>query len=155
MMAEVPPTSRREAVITVAALVIAASFGLALFGGWIPGLKPNYTVPSTVTVEGHAYYWTDYSLTFPPPLLNYTVPSSMTFHNVTFQVWVTGWYQPVSGYVRGNATEPNATTFSFVLGGPADVPGRQTLFLSPDHELGAAWNGQAFVELLVLAPGGP
>ncbi len=153
MMAEVPPATPREKRITLIALVIAIGFGVALFGGFIPGLKPNATAPATVLVDGHSYYWMDYYYPGPVWPLNYTTPSAVAFHNITFDIWVSSWYQLLTGYVHGNASEPNGTSFSFVLGGPANLPGRETLYLSPDEELGAAWNGQAFVVLLVLAPG--
>ena len=106
------------------AFVAMAVFGIVLFGGLIPGLHPNYAEPSTIEVDGQSYYWTDYSFPWPYPPANSTAPTPVAFHNVTFHVWVTNWYSPIGGVVRGNGTEPNGTSYAFRLGGEALQPHR-------------------------------
>lgn len=135
-------------------LVAIAAFGVALFGGFIPGLHPNYAEPRTIEVHGIPYFWAEYTLPWPYPPANSTAPTLVLFHNVTFAVWVTNWYGGQGGVVRGNGTEPNGTVYPFALGGAPLGANASTLFISPDAEFGAAWSGQAFVELLVRAPPG-
>jgi len=131
--------------------VAIAIFGIALFGGFIPGLRPNYTEPSTVDVRGLSYYWANYAFPWPYPPANTTAPSEVEFHNVTFHIWVTNWYSGTGGYVNGNGTERNGSVYTFRLGGSGLSANASTLYVSPDTEFGAAWDGQSFVELLVLA----
>ncbi len=155
MMADVPPMGRREVVAMVLALGIGGMVGIALFAGYIPGLKANSTLPSTVTIDGRSYYWTDASLPFPIFPANTSSPVQTTFHNVTFHLWVTGWYQTVLGFLHGNASTINGTVYGFVLGGPTTLPGRTTEFLAPGDAWGAYWNGQLFAQLYVLVPPAP
>lgn len=133
-------------------LVAMAVFGIALFGGLIPGLRPNYAEPSTIVVQGQSYFWTDYSFPWPYPPANTSTPTAVMFHNVTFRIWVTNWYSAIGGVVRGNGTEPNGSNYAFRLGAAVLGPNASALFLSPDKAFGAAWSGQTFVELLVRAP---
>ena len=135
------------------ALAAMGVFGVALFGGWIPGLHPNYAEPTTIEVGGVSYYWTDFSIPWPLPPANSTAPSSVGFHNITFEVWVTDWYDLAGGgIVHGNGTEPNGTTYGFELGGAPLGSNASSIFVSPHHAFGAIWSGQTFVELLVRAP---
>jgi len=149
MMADTGPPSRRAAFATVIAVSVGFAFIVLLFGGFIPGLKPNFTPSATTTVDGQPYYWTDYLIPGPDPPANTTTPSNVTFHNVSFSIWVTNWFSLTGGHVHGNGTEANGTAFSFVLEG---FPVATTLYLTPDGSAGASWSGQSFVELLVRAP---
>jgi hypothetical protein len=141
----------RHLKIGAVALVAMGIFGVALFGGFVPGLRPNYSEPTTIEVNGLSYYWTEYHFPWPLPPANTTTPTLQIFHNISFQVWVTNWYSGAGGIVNGNGTEPNGTTYGFRLGGSSLGSNESGLFISPDKFLGAAWSGQAFVELLVLA----
>jgi hypothetical protein len=149
------PISRRAAIATVVALSVSGAFGFLLFSGAIPGLKPDYTPAATVSVDGHPYYWEDYTLPFPLPPYNTTAPSVVEFHNASFGLWVTNWYSVTGGLVHGNVTEPNGTLDRFALGEPPGTDQPVTLYVSADSEVGAEWHEQPFVELLVLAPSGP
>ena len=141
-----------ELKIGAIGFVVIAAFGVALFGGFIPGLHPNYAEPRTVEIHGIPYYWEDYDMPWPYPPANSTSPTALTFHNVTFAIWVTNWYGEQEGVVHGNGTEPNGTVFSFALGGGSLGANVSSEYISPDGEFGAAWSGQLFVELLVRAP---
>jgi hypothetical protein len=133
------------------ALVAMAAFGIALFGGYIPGLRPNYSEPATIEVRGLPYYWTEYHLSWPVPPATTTTPSVVTFHNITFALWLTNWYSGPGGIVNGNGTEPNGTVYAFNLTLASLGANSTSPFFSPDREFGAAWSGQVFVELLVRA----
>lgn len=135
------PMTGTQAKILVVGLVVMAVFGAALFGGAIPGLKPNYTEPSTILVEGEPYYFTSVSLTPPGLLSNHTLPQPYTFHNVTFELWVTNWGSLRGGLVHGNGTEANGTSYPFLLGESVSPPVNTTLFVSPDRLFGAYWPG--------------
>jgi hypothetical protein len=152
MMKEVGPMTPRETRVLVVAFVACLCVGVVLFSGWVPGFRPNYTEPATVVLQGHTYYWTDTGVPYPTPPVNQSQPVVTLFHNVTFHLWVTGWYETVQGLVHGNASLPNGTVYWFVLGGPAYEANRSTLYLSPDFAFGASWNGQLFIQLYALVP---
>jgi len=140
MERDFPMTGTQGKALVVGLLVMAA-FGAALFGGAIPGLKPNYSEPNVVVISGEPYDFTTVSLTTPSLLLDHTSPQSFAFHNVTFELWVSHWYSLSGGLVYGNGTESSGTVYAFVLGESADPPVNTTLFVSPDHEFAAYWPG--------------
>jgi hypothetical protein len=150
------PLQMRALVI---GLVVMSAIGIALFGGFIPGEKPNYSAPTTATIDGRLYF-AEPTLLHYPLLGNATSPWNVTFHNVTFQLQMTGWYYLTGGILRGTGSEPNGTHYSFLLG-LLPNGSRPTFFLSPDGVFGAAWGGgwlgPATVLLLVEAAtsGGP
>ena len=149
------PMTSTQAKALLLGLVILGGFGVALFGGAIPGLKPNYVAPAVVTVEGQSYFDTTVTLSNPLYPLNHSAPQSVVFHNVSFRLWVTNWYAFTGGLVRGNGTEANGTFYSFVLGESWSPPVNSTLYLSPDRLFGAAWSGGplagSWVQLFVHA----
>jgi hypothetical protein len=146
-----PPTSSppdtKTAVITVAAFAVAIAFGVILFTGNFPGLPGHFT--SHVQLNGHQYYSDVYGIPLPAIGANSTTPSAFTFHNVTFSLWVTGWYSALSSCVHGNGTEPNETTYTFGLGECFDDLTGPSLYISPDGLFAASWNGGFFMQLLV------
>ncbi len=125
----------------IVGLLVMGAFGAALFGGAIPGLKPNYSEPNVVVVGGESYDFTTVGLTTPTLPLDHTSPQSFAFHNVTFALWVTHWYSLSGGLVYGNGTEPNGTVYAFVLGESTSPPVNTTLFVSPDREFAVYWPG--------------
>ncbi len=135
------PTTGTQAKALIVGLVVMAAFGAALFGGAIPGLKPNYSEPSTLMLDGEPSYFTGVSLTFPAFLLNYSLPESYAFHNVTFTLWVSNWNSFAGGLVHGNGTEPNGTVYPFVLGESTTPPVNATFYLSPDRVFAVYWPG--------------
>ena len=142
-----PPTSRRVLVAGGAVFAVALAFGAALFSGSIPGLGGPPS--SDVQIGGHAYYSEFFDAPFPPWGNNTSAPSSVDFHNVTFWLWVTGWYRPDGTLVHGNGTELDGTTYSFVLGGVSDNGTRSELYLAPDERFAVGWSGEYFVQLEV------
>jgi hypothetical protein len=134
------PMSRQAVGVLVVGLVVMVAIGIALFGGFVPGIHPNLTAPAVVTVQGHQYY-TEPTPLHIPLFTNSSGPWNVTFHNVTFELWVTNWYSATGGIVHGHGTELNGTTDSFVLGGPIPNGTRVSLYLSPDLEWGASWVG--------------
>ena len=133
--------SRTQVRVLVVGLVIMGVFGGLLFGGVLPGLKPNYSEPSTVTIAGEAYYFTLVQLRTPNLLSYSTSPELFLFHNVSFSLWVTNWYSLSGGLVHGNGTEPNGTVASFVLGISANPPVDSQLFVAPDRGFAVSWPG--------------
>jgi len=149
------PLSRTQGRVLLVGLVVMMAFGAALFGGLIPGLKPNYAPPSTITVDGEPYYYTYVVLNFPAIFSNHTSPQSFAFHNVSFLLWVTNWYDPSGGLVHGNGTEPNGSVYSFVLGRSSIPPLNVSLYISPDRLFAVYWSagvlGGPWVTLMVRA----
>jgi len=135
------PTTRTQAKVLIVGLVVMGAFGAALFGGAIPGLKPNYSERTSLVLDGERYYFTVVSLSMPGLFLNSTAPESFAFHNVTFALWVSNWNVVGGGLVRGNGTEANGTVYAFVLGESASPPVNTTLFLSPDRAFAVYWPG--------------
>ncbi len=138
------PIGRRQAQITVLGLVIMAIIGGLLFGGFLPGVHPDFTAPAIATLDGHQYYVEPIVLQVPLPVSTSSSPWNVTFHNVTFTLWLTDWYSGPGGIVHGIGTEPNGTAYPFSLGGYATNGTRITLFLSPDYAFGGAWTGGPF-----------
>jgi len=139
-----------KAVGVVALFAVAISFGIALFSGSIPGLPASHS--STVTFDGRSYYYYGYFLPFPQLGTNSTPPASVVFHNVTFWVWITDWLGPHGTYVHGNGTEPNGTTYAFLLGESPTNGTRTMSFVAPDGSFATVWGGGYMLELLVEAP---
>jgi hypothetical protein len=133
------PMTRQQMRVMAVGLAVMAAVGIALFGGFIPGLKPNFSQPTVDAVDGHLYY-VEPTLLHYPALGNTSQPWNVTFHNVTFVLEVTGWYYLTGGIVAGTGTEPNGTHYSFALG---EFPNgsRPTLYISPDHAFGVDWTG--------------
>lgn len=143
------PMTRTQTRVLVVGLVVMASVGLALFGGWIPGIQPGSSAPSTVVIDGQTYF--DEAVSLPAPFLfaNTTVPQSFHFHNVTFWFWVTNWYSVSGAELHGNGTELNGTAQAFTLGLPEQPGENNTTYLSPDRVFGVSWEGSLFYENLV------
>lgn len=148
------PWTRREVIFTLVGLAVLAAIGVALFGGYLPGVHPPPSSAGRTTVDGHPYDVTTSQLHF-PVLVNQSLPWNVTFRNVSFDLWVTNWYSPLGGVVHGVGTEPNGTSYGFSLGGYAADGARITLFLAPDYAFGVAWAGGALggleIDLLVEA----
>jgi hypothetical protein len=141
-----PLTSTRVAAI-VAVYVVAIGFGIALFTGNIPGLSGHYS--SEVELNGHEYYFLPYLIPLPQLGNNSTSPNEIAFQGVTFWTWLTGWGSSQGGYVHGNGTEANGTSYPFVLGGLLSSPDRTTLYISPDSKFAVGWSGEFVLELMV------
>lgn len=142
------PMTRLQWRVLVVGLVVLAAVGIALFGGFIPGLKPNYSQAAIVTVDGRSYYVEPSPLHY-PILTNSTSPWNVTFHNVSFQFEMTGWFYFTGGILQGTGTELNGTHYSFVLG-LLPNGSRPTLYLSPDGVFGANWAGGWFGSISVV-----
>lgn len=134
------PVSRLQVVILVVGLLVMAGIGVALFGGYLPGIHPDYAQFNVVTIDGHSYHLTQ-SLLHTPLFSNHTAPWNVSFENVTFELWLTDWFSVTGGVVHGIGTEPNGTAYPFVLGILAANGTRQTLYLSPDAQFGVSWRG--------------
>jgi len=132
--------SRRQAAILIAGLVVMAGFGIALFGGAIPGLKPDYGGPNILILDGERYYFTTVFLSV-GFLANSSQPESFPFENVTFSLWTTQWNSFQGGLVHGNGTEANGTVYPFVLGSSSHPLVNTTLYVSPDREFAVYWPG--------------
>jgi hypothetical protein len=146
------PMTPRQAKAMVIGLLVMVVVGIALFGGLIPGLKPNYALPATVMVDGHPYYYTSVAVPWPPLGVNSTPPEELVFHNTTFWVWVTGWYSVSGGYLEGNLTLTNDSTYAFLLGGAPTAANYTIWYLAPGGGAGIAWAGGLSFELYVAAP---
>jgi hypothetical protein len=134
------PMNRREARILVVGLAVMAVLGILLFGGFLPGLHPTLTTSSFATIGGHQYFVESTPLHI-PFAVNSTSPWNVTFHNVTFELWLTNWYSVTGGVVHGIGIEPNGTAYSFTLGATLTNGSRPSLYLSPDLSFGVWWNG--------------
>ena len=149
------PMSKNQVRVLVVGLVAMAVFGAALFGGVLPGLKPNYSAPSTVTVDGEPYYYTTVAMNQPSLFSNFTLPQTFSFHNLTFTLWLTDWGSSSGALLHGNGTEPNGTVSSFVLGDVPYPPSSATLYVSPDRAFAISWPGGplggVWVRLMVRA----
>lgn len=132
--------SRTQLRVLAVGIGAMAVVGIALFGGLIPGLRPNYSSPATTTLAGHQYYVDSSPLSI-PFLSNNTPPWNVTFHGVTFELRLTNWYSVTGGIVHGNGTEANGTRYAFTLGERLPNGSRPALFISPDSVFAAAWAG--------------
>ena len=149
------PMTRRAAIVMVTGLVIMAAIGVALFGGYLTGVKPSFPSTWTTTFDGHPFEATYTTLQL-PLFANHTAPRNESFQNVTFQLWLTNWYSLLGGVLNGIGTEANGTAYSFALGNPLPNGTHVLVFLAPDYGFGAAWNGgltgSVRAELLVAIP---
>lgn len=142
------PLSRWQVRVLAICLVASAIFGVLLFGGYLPGFKPNLSAVPTTTLEGEQYYVTTSGLPL-VGLSKWSTPWNVTFENVTFGFQVENWNLANGRIVFGNGTEANGTRYGFVLG-VADANGTRTsLFLSPDQEFGVSWYGGWFSQLVL------
>ena len=146
------PIGRREARILVIGLVTMTIVGIALFGGLIPGLKPNYGAPNIASLDGVQYYQQT-ELLHLPVFQNTSASWNVTFRGVHFELWLTNWYSLSGGLVHGIGTEPNGSSQAFVLGTTPTNSTPDPLYLSPDGLWGVWWLGGWFggitVQLLV------
>jgi len=136
-------TSTQQRVLVIG-LVVMIGAGAALFGGFIPGVKPNFVNAGIIYLNGTSYNYEAVYLNGPIWPSNHTSPAATVFQNVTFQLWVTNWYGLSGGIVRGNGTEPNGTTYSFDLGHVPNPPVDQTAYISPDGYFAVAWRGGVY-----------
>jgi hypothetical protein len=135
------PITKTQLKVLLVGLLVMAVFGAALFGGAIPGLRPNFTPPSFLYIDGEPYYYTTVNLGMPNLFSNETTPVSFAFHNVTFVMWIANWGSFTGGIVRGNGTETNGTTYPFVLGQSVVPPVNTSLYVSPDRLFAVYWPG--------------
>lgn len=117
--------------------------GVALFGGFLPGLKPSLSNTGIATIDGHPYH-VIYSTVHGPLLGNHSAPWNVSFYNVSFTLWTTNWYSTSGGVLHGVGTEPNGTSYPFELGELATNGSRSTFFLAPDGEFAVGWAGGWF-----------
>lgn len=149
---DVPMTPAQRRILVIG-LIVMLGFGVALFGGAIPGLRPSYTVSDVATLDGRPYYVGSTPL-HGPVFGNSTPPWNVSFRNVTFDLWLTNWNSLHGGEVHGNGTESNGTRYGFVLGETLPNGTRTEFFLSPDRVFAVSWSGGWFggseIELWVL-----
>jgi len=150
MMDRDVPISPRERRITVICFAIALVIGALLFGGYLPGLHPQYGSPTYLTVDGRAYYWTATDVPVPAFALNYSFPLETTFHNVSFWYWITNVSFLDTAQLHGNATVPNGSTFDFEVGSGHPLGTRTTEYIAPGGVVAVLWDGGIQFDLLVL-----
>lgn len=147
------PMTRTQQRVLVIGLAIMVGIGVALFGGAIPGVKPNFSQLNDVSIDGVQYTFTLAYLSHTSVTSNTSSPEEFLVGNVTFELWVTNWNSFSGGIVHGNGTESSGAVYPFVLGQSSNPEVNTTLFISPDREFGAYWPGGPlagpFVHLLV------
>lgn len=147
------PMTRTQVKVLIVGLLIMGGIGVALFGGAIPGLKPNFSQLNVVIIDGVQYDFALAYLSHASIASNTSSPQEFLFGNVTFQLWVSNWNELSGGLVHGNGTEASGVVYSFLLGQSSSPFVNTTLFISPDREFGAYWPGGPlggpFVHLLV------
>ncbi len=148
------PMSPRQARVLAVGLVAMAAVGAALFGGWIPGLRPNFNPPATVAYDGREYYYASEPVPWPPLGSNQSAVFVYLLHNVTFRVWAANWYRITGGNLEGNVTVPNGTTYPFLLGRSPVNASYATEFATPGAEVVIFWSGGLSYEPLVRVPSG-
>ncbi len=146
------PITARQRTLTVGALLVGGAVGIALFGGLIPGLRPNFTPPEFQTFEGRSYYWTQVLVPAPPLGANASVNETATVHNTTFQYWSEAQLAGTLTYLKGVANVPHGSSYPFVVGGGLVPAERTTQYVSADHEVAVLWMGGPTAEFLLLAP---
>ncbi len=144
--------TRRQVRALVVGLVVMTAVGVALFGGLIPGWRPNYAAPLETTIAGHQYDEQVVPL-HPPPTSNAGPRWNVSFRNVTFELQLTDWYSSAGGIVVGTGLERDGTNYSFELGQMFPNGSRTMLYVSPDSVFGASfvggWIGGLTLTLLV------
>jgi len=135
------PMTRTQVKVLIVGLVVMGGIGIALFGGEIPGLKPNFSELNVVTIDGVQYAFTLAYLPQPSIASNTSSPQEYLVGNVTFHLWVTNWDSFSGGVVHGNGTETSGIVYPFLLGQSSAPAVNSTLFISPDREFGAYWPG--------------
>jgi hypothetical protein len=134
------PTTPLQRRVLAIGLVVMIAIGIALFGGFLPGVKPNFSPPSTTTLNGHEYF-VEATALHGPLFSNSSAPWNVTFHNVTFELRLTNWYSLWGGIVHFNGTEANGTRYMFALGQVLPNGSRAMLYVSPDSVFAAWWLG--------------
>ncbi|MGB6500467.1 MAG: hypothetical protein WBG19_03570 [Thermoplasmata archaeon] len=142
--------SSRDIRLTFSALVVSGIVGLLLFGGVLPGLRPDFTPPATVTVDGQSYYWTAFTVPLPLPFSEVSGHVSVAFHNVTFWAWITNWSIVGGEYLHGNASEPNGSVYPFVMGGFPAQTNWTDQYVTPGALIVIQWTGGLVAYFLVL-----
>lgn len=137
------PMTRTQRRILIIGFAVWAAVGIVLFGGFLPGFKPSFSTTGLATIDGRPYHF-EYSQVRAPLYSNYTSPWNVTFFNVTFELWLTDWYSLNGGVLHGIGTEPNGTSYPFVLGKLLPNGTRPLFFLAPDLSFGVGWNGGLF-----------
>jgi hypothetical protein len=142
------PMTRRDRRALVLGFVVLGVIGLLLFGGLIPGLKPETASPSTATLDGTRYYVDSVVLTV--PILTRTTPSwNETFRNVSFDLHAVNWYNGSGVILRGNGTAASGGRIPFELGELLPNGSRASMFVSPGGIWGVAWIGGWFEQLTI------
>jgi hypothetical protein len=151
MMGRELPTSPRERKATALALVAGAAIGIALFGGYVPGIHPTFTSPAVITFDGKLYYWKEIGVPLPVVLSNSSPSEKIAVHNATFEVYTIGWLSGGGSYLAGNATLDSGVTYPFSVGGSVASPDHTTQYVSPDGEIAVVWNATFAAYLMVAA----
>lgn len=146
-----PPAAPWQQKATVVAVLVGVGIGAAVFGGLVPGLRPNFAPPEYVEFEGRMYYGS--TIAAPSPLFgsNTTVPEEEFVHNATFWVWGTTAFGGFETFLDGNASFSSGHVYSFSLGGTVLSTNRTTQYVSSDGEIAVLWTGGPSAQLLVLA----
>jgi hypothetical protein len=137
------PFSSLQLKILAVSFAACIAFGFALFGGFIPGLRPSPSGPLETSIDGRPYYLEVVPISV-PWFANSSAPWNVTFHNVTFELRATHWYSGGGGWIVGNGTERNGSRSTFALGGYGQNGTRATLYLSPDRVFAVSWVGGVF-----------
>ena len=135
--------TRTQLRVLLAGMAVFVVVGILLFGGFLTGVKPDFSTTGLTTINGQAYHFESSPLQT-PTFSNMTHPWNVTFFNVTFELWLTNWYSMSGGVLNGIGTEPNGTAYPFVLGAVLPNDTRTTFYLSPDLFFGVAWAGGWF-----------
>jgi hypothetical protein len=141
--------SPRDVRRTLSALVVAGIVGLLLFGGVLPGLRPDFRPPAIVTFDGEPYYWTTFAIPLPLPFSEVSAHYSVVLHNVTVWAWITNWSVVGGEYLHGNASEPNGTVYPFVMGGFPAQANWTDQYVAPGGAFVIEWNGGLVAYFLV------
>ena len=134
------PMTRTQRRVILVGIAVWLVVGVLLFGGFLTGVKPDFSMTGLTTIDGQSYHYENSPLRT-PTFTNSTSPWNVTFFNVTFELWLTNWYSMTGGVLNGVGTEPNGTAYPFALGSPLPNGTRTTLYLSPDLVFGVAWTG--------------
>jgi hypothetical protein len=145
-----PPTPK-QVKLTVGSLLAAAIIGGALFGGLIPGLRPNFSPPEFQTFEGRSYYWVEVLVPIVFPGTNVSSVENASVHGAVFEYWIMNQLGGRYTYLQGSATVANGTTYSFLVGGSLAPAERTTQYVSSDQEIVVLWTGGLTAEFLFLA----